>query len=98
MKLIQQGILGALLAFALPASAIAAEPAATQRMLVIHAGAGVVSDDMEPAAQQAIRAKLAEALTAGYARLAAGKPAINTITAAITLLEDDSKYNGGMQP
>lgn len=41
------------------------------------------------------RAALEKALRSGYARLQAGKPALDAVTAAITVLEDDPLFNAG---
>ncbi|MFT4196569.1 MAG: isoaspartyl peptidase/L-asparaginase [Pseudoxanthomonas sp.] len=75
----------------------AAEPAAAPPptpVLVIHGGAGVPSG-LKPEQAQAIRAALELALRRGHAALAAGKPAIDAVTAAITTLEDDPNFNAG---
>lgn len=77
-------------AFGMAASAHAAGP-----VLVIHAGAGVLRRDMPPAREKAIRAALTHALEAGYAQLKAGKPAIDAVTASLTVLEDDPLFNAG---
>lgn len=69
--------------------------AANQPVLVIHGGAGVIAKDMSPAKEKAIRAALTEALRHGYAQLQAGKPALDAVTAAITVLEDDPHFNAG---
>lgn len=69
--------------------------AAVKPMLVIHGGAGVITHDMDPATQKAIRACLKEALERGHAALAAGKPALDAVTAAITVLENDPHFNAG---
>lgn len=84
------------LAFAaLAFGAIAMSHAATTPVLLIHGGAGVIRHDMDPATQKAIRAALSEALARGYAQLKAGKPALDAVTAAITVLEDDPHFNAG---
>lgn len=69
--------------------------AATAPVIVIHGGAGVVSRDMPQAEQDAIRGKLTEALQAGHALLKAGKPALDAVTAAINVLENDPHFNAG---
>lgn len=69
--------------------------AAEHAVLVIHGGAGVIKHDMDPATQKAVRAKLKEALEHGHAALAAGKPALDAVTAAITVLENDPHFNAG---
>nr|WP_225540753.1 isoaspartyl peptidase/L-asparaginase [Xanthomonas sp. XNM01] len=64
-------------------------------LLVIHGGAGVeragLSADEEAAARQALEA----ALRAGHARLQAGAPALDAVTAAIAVLEDAPQFNAG---
>ena len=64
-------------------------------VLVIHGGAGVVAKDVTPEREKVLRAGLQRALEAGYARLKAGKPALDAVTAAITVLEDDPLFNAG---
>lgn len=69
--------------------------AATPPVLVIHGGAGVIRHDLTPEKERAVRAALTLALTDGYARLKAGKPAIDAVTAALVVLEDDPNFNAG---
>jgi L-asparaginase / beta-aspartyl-peptidase len=64
-------------------------------VLLIHGGAGVVRKDMTPADEAAVRAALELALRKGHEQLAAGKPALDAVTAAITVLEDDPHFNAG---
>jgi beta-aspartyl-peptidase (threonine type) len=64
-------------------------------VLVIHGGAGVIRHDMTPAKEKAIRAAMTEALQRGYAELTAGKPAVDAVTAALVVLEDDPHFNAG---
>lgn len=71
----------------------AAEP--DDSVLLIHGGAGVVRSDMTPADETAVRAALELALRKGHEQLAAGKPALDAVTAAITVLEDDPHFNAG---
>lgn len=78
------------LCLSLPLAAVAAEP-----VLVIHGGAGVERKDLSPAEEKAARAALQQALLQGHAALAAGKPALEAVTAAITVLEDDPAFNAG---
>jgi beta-aspartyl-peptidase (threonine type) len=68
---------------------------AVSPVLVIHGGAGVIRRDMSPAKEKAIRAALTEALTRGYAELKAGKPAVDAVSAAIVVLENDPNFNAG---
>ncbi|HMM58106.1 MAG TPA: isoaspartyl peptidase/L-asparaginase [Rudaea sp.] len=74
---------------------VAAMSRAAAPVLVIHGGAGVIKKEMDPATQKAIRAALTTALEHGYAQLTAGKPALDAVTAAITVLEDDPNFNAG---
>ncbi|WNL45305.1 isoaspartyl peptidase/L-asparaginase [Dyella sp. BiH032] len=64
-------------------------------VLVIHGGAGVIKRDMNPAREKAVRAALTQALQNGYAQLKAGKAAMDAVTAAITVLENDPNFNAG---
>jgi len=69
--------------------------AAVSPVLVIHGGAGVIRRDMTPAREKAVRAAMTQALRNGYAQLKAGKPALDAVAAAITVLEDDENFNAG---
>lgn len=69
--------------------------AAVSPVLVIHGGAGVIRHDLTPAREKAVRAALTQALQNGYAQLKAGKPALDAVTAALTVLEDDPNFNAG---
>jgi len=64
-------------------------------LLVIHGGAGVERAEMTSADEASARKALEAALRAGHALLAAGKPALDAVTAAITALEDDPQFNAG---
>ena len=66
-----------------------------QPQLVIHAGAGVEKGDLSPEEAAAARAVLETALRAGHARLHAGAPALDAVTAAIAVLEDAPQFNAG---
>ena len=75
---------------------VAAMSQAVERaVLVIHGGAGVIKREMDPGTQRAIRAALTKALEHGYTQLKAGKPALDAVTAAIAVLEDDPQFNAG---
>src|SRR3546814_9042906 len=76
----------ALLLFAI-APALAVEAPAT--MLVIHGGAGLQREGTSEADGAALRAAITLALRTGHAELAAGKPALDAVTAAITVPEDN---------
>jgi L-asparaginase / beta-aspartyl-peptidase len=64
-------------------------------MLAIHGGAGVERRDMTPEDERDARAALELALRRGHAELKAGKSAVDAVTAAITVLEDDPHFNAG---
>lgn len=68
---------------------------ATTPVLVIHGGSGVIKRDMSPAKEKAVRAALSQALQAGYAQLKNGKAAMDAVTVAIVVLEDDPNFNAG---
>jgi L-asparaginase / beta-aspartyl-peptidase len=64
--------------------------------LVIHGGAGVMErDKMPPETDKAARAGLSKALDAGSAVLAKGGTAMEAVSAAIIVLEDDPTFNAG---
>ncbi|WP_454832885.1 isoaspartyl peptidase/L-asparaginase family protein [Pseudoxanthomonas wuyuanensis] len=88
MKVLQAGWLTALMA-------AAAGIAAQEPVLAIHGGAGVVRQGMAPADEATARAALERALRAGHAELVAGKPALDAVIAAITVLEDAPSFNAG---
>ena len=65
-------------------------------VLVIHGGAGTIRRaDMTPETEATVRAALEEALRAGHAEVVAGQPALDAVTAAISVLEDDPNFNAG---
>lgn len=64
-------------------------------MLVIHGGAGVERKNLTADEERAARAALELALRRGHAQLVAGKTAIDAVTAAIEILEDDPHFNAG---
>ena len=80
---------------ALVALGVAAMSHATTPVLVIHGGSGVIKRDMTPAKEKAVRAAMTKALLDGYAQLKSGKPALDAVTTALTVLEDDSNFNAG---
>ena len=64
--------------------------------LVLHGGAGVIlRDKLSPEMEAQYRAKLKEALDAGYAVLDAGGSALDAVVAAIKPLEDSPLFNAG---
>jgi len=74
--------------FAIVLLLLMAAPAAmaVQPVLVIHGGAGVVRSSLTPTEEAAARAALVRALEAGHRELAAGRPALDAVTPAITVL------------
>jgi L-asparaginase / beta-aspartyl-peptidase len=67
-----------------------------QWSLVIHGGAGVLErSSMTPEKDVAVRAALTRSLDAGSAVLAKGGDAMDAVTAAIMVLEDDPNFNAG---
>jgi beta-aspartyl-peptidase (threonine type) len=79
----------------LPVVALAA-PAAPRFGLVIHGGAGVIlRAALKPEREAEYRAKLAEAVEAGYAVLDRGGPALEAVTTVVNLLEDSPLFNAG---
>jgi beta-aspartyl-peptidase (threonine type) len=85
-----------LLVLATPAFAATAAPTAPKYGLVIHGGAGViVRNEMTPALEAEYRARLTEALNAGYAVLDQGGTALEAVTATINLMEDSPLFNAG---
>ncbi|KAB7762379.1 peptidase T, partial [Xanthomonas sp. LMG 12459] len=63
--------------------------------LVIHGGAGVERASSSPADLAEARAAMEKALRTGQALLAQGKPAVDAVAAAITVLEDSPQFNAG---
>jgi beta-aspartyl-peptidase (threonine type) len=63
---------------------------------VIHGGAGVIRrGSLTPEKEKAYRAKLEEALMAGYKALQKGKTSLDAVQIAINLLEDSPLFNAG---
>jgi len=64
--------------------------------LVIHGGAGTITRAaMTPEREAAYTAKLTEALAQGQTVLREGGPALDAVTAAITVMEDSTLFNAG---
>ena len=65
-------------------------------VLVIHGGAGSISkENISSAEAKAYKAKLEEALKAGYAEIQQGKTSLDAVTAAIMLMENSPLFNAG---
>ncbi len=64
--------------------------------IAIHGGAGtILKEDMTPELEQAYRQVLKEAMDAGYAVLENGGTAINSVKAAVVVMEDCPLFNAG---
>lgn len=64
--------------------------------LVIHGGCGAIPRaDMTPARAESFRASLRASLAAGWGVLAKGGAAMDAVSAAIVVMEDDSNFNAG---
>ncbi|UEM02477.1 isoaspartyl peptidase/L-asparaginase [Skermanella rosea] len=65
-------------------------------VLAIHGGAGTIRrQSMTPEAEARYHAGLRDALSAGYAVLARGGPALDAVVEAVKSLEDNSLFNAG---
>lgn len=94
---IRRSTLGlAALALLSPLAAAAEDPTGPPVAIAIHGGAGTISREAMTAEREArIRAALSEAARAGHAVLLDGGPAVDAVTAAITVLEDAPEFNAG---
>ncbi len=64
--------------------------------LVIHGGAGVIrKGSLSPEREKQYRAKMEEALMAGYKALQDGKTSVDAVEIAIRILEDSPLFNAG---
>ncbi len=64
--------------------------------IAIHGGAGtIVKEDMTPELEEAYRQGLSESVLAGYAVLHNGGTAINSVKAAVVVMEDNPLFNAG---
>jgi beta-aspartyl-peptidase (threonine type) len=63
---------------------------------VLHGGAGVITrGSMTPEREKEYKAKLEEALLAGYKALQSGKTSLDAVEIAIRMLEDSPLFNAG---
>ena len=79
-------------------SSTAALAQATERpfAIAIHGGAGTIKKEkFTPEREKAYRAKLAEAVEAGYSVLDKGGASLDAVTAAINILENSPFFNAG---
>ena len=80
--------------FLLALTTIAASAATRPYGLVIHGGAGVIERAaLSPEREAEYRARLADALNAGYAVLESGGTSLDAVTAAINIMEDSPLFN-----
>ena len=64
--------------------------------LVIHGGAGTITKDtITPEQEKEYKAKLTEALNAGYAVLNSGGTSIEAVQKSINVMEDSPLFNAG---
>lgn len=95
MRLQLLALLGLAMTIATPASAHE-PPDKPGWSFAIHGGAGVLERArMTPQQQAEYKAALQRALDAGSKVLEGGGAAVDAVTAAITILEDDPKFNAG---
>lgn len=81
---------------AVPASAQRADASGARFALAVHGGAGVITRASLTAEDEAaVRAGLTRALEAGHAVLREGGTALDAVTAAVVVLEDDPSFNAG---
>ncbi|MEP6849955.1 MAG: isoaspartyl peptidase/L-asparaginase [Acidobacteriota bacterium] len=63
---------------------------------IIHGGNGVIAKaSMTPEKEKEFRAKLTEAVVAGYKALQAGKTSVDAVEIAIRIMEDSPLFNAG---
>lgn len=64
--------------------------------IVIHGGAGTIrKENLTPALEKQYRAKMDEALSAGYDILQSGGSALDAVVSTIAILEDSPLFNAG---
>ena len=65
-------------------------------VLVIHGGAGtILKSSMTTEKENAYKAKLTEALQAGYAEIQKGNSSVDAVAASIVVMEDSPLFNAG---
>ena len=73
-----------------------AQTSNNQIALAIHGGAGTIQrESMSPEREAEYRAKLEEALRAGYRVLQTGGTSLDAVTSAIQLMEESPLFNAG---
>lgn len=90
-------LLGFLAILSMAGAAFAADDSAAAPVtIVIHGGAGALAPGRyTPEEEVAYKAKLAEALDAGYAVLEDGGAALDAVETAIVIMEDSPLFNAG---
>lgn len=79
-----------------PERAAAQTPAPARWGMVIHGGAGTIPrGSLTPEQEQQYRAKMTEALRAGYAILERGGSSLDAVQATINVMEDSPLFNAG---
>jgi len=81
----------------IPGLAVAGQATgATPVAIVIHAGAGTIKrEDMSAQREAEIRAKLEQAIRAGYQVLQSGGSGLSAVTTTINIMEDSPLFNAG---
>lgn len=65
-------------------------------VMVIHGGAGtILKSSITPEKEDAYKAKLTEALKAGYAEIQKGNSSVNAVAASIIVMENSPLFNAG---
>lgn len=83
-------LLSSLLSFSLMISA------QKKYVLVIHGGAGtIIKSNMTAKQEDEYKAKLTEALKAGYAEIQKGNSSVDAVAASIMIMEDSPLFNAG---
>jgi len=90
----KKSLVGLILAMA--SASVVAKQAAQPIAIAIHGGAGTIEKSrFTPEKEQAYRAKLKEAVEAGYKVLESGGDSLDAVTTAINILEDSPFFNAG---
>lgn len=96
MRFIPSSFIVVMISTTLFAMPLSAQTAPKPIALAIHGGAGTINrDKMTPAVEQEYRAKLQEALQAGYSILQRGGTALDAVQAAVMVMEDSPLFNAG---
>jgi beta-aspartyl-peptidase (threonine type) len=85
----------AMLMVALMATGIRAAEPSTNIVLVVHGGAGVWRNELNPQREKEARVAIEAALRAGHAILRTNGASLDAVEAAIRILEDSPSFNAG---